>query len=225
MSPVTPKKAADTKGKILDAAEALFADRGFHRTSLREITASAGVNLASVNYHFGSKDQLIQAIFARRLGPINEARLAALDRLEKQPVSAPVPLEQLVESFVGPALRLCHQWDQVGPVSRLLGNVMNQPDARLKRQFVDQFRVVIERYSTALSRALPNLSAEEIHWRFLFMAGLMAHTILWTHDMPALPGVPSLGTDIEATIEHLIGFTCAGLRSDPPVRPQTGRSR
>ena len=222
MADLEVKKEADTKEKLLDAAERLFADGGFHRTSLREITAAAGVNLASVNYHFGSKDQLIQAIFTRRLGPINEARLAALDQLESHLDSGPAPLEKLVESFVGPALRLCHQWDQAGSISRLLGNVMNQPDTRLKQQFVDQFRVVIHRYSTALSRALPELSSEEIHWRFLFMAGLMAHTILWTHDMPVLPGVPSLGTDVEATIEHLVGFTCAGLRSDPPSQPQAG---
>jgi len=206
------KKGQGTREKLLDAAERLFADQGFNRTSLRDITAAAEANLASVNYHFGSKERLIQEIFKRRLGPINEARMAALDRVEQQ--VDPVSLESVVEAFVGPALRMCHQWDQKGSVSRLLGNVMNQPDARLKEQFVDQFRDVVARFSRALSSRLPDLPPDEIHWRFLFMAGLMAHTILWSHDMPRLPGGLSYDDDVELTIRHLVGFTCAGMRSD-----------
>jgi len=72
----------DTKDRILDVAERLFAEHGFANTSLRSITAEAGANLAAVNYHFQSKDALIQAVFARRLGPLNQARLEMLDAAE-----------------------------------------------------------------------------------------------------------------------------------------------
>ena len=70
----------DTKQRILDVAERLFATRGFHATSLRAITRAAEVNLAAVNYHFGSKDALLEAVMLRRLGPLNEIRQARLDQ-------------------------------------------------------------------------------------------------------------------------------------------------
>ena len=86
MAKVIPLNAAQapvaTKARILDAAEALFMEHGFEATSLRLITAAAGVNLAAVNYHFGSKEELFQAVLTRRLDPMNQARVALLDRYE-----------------------------------------------------------------------------------------------------------------------------------------------
>src|SRR5262252_5809342 len=74
-----------TKDRILDAAEALFMEHGFEATSLRSITAAAGVNLAAVNYHFGSKEELFQAVLTRRLDPMNQERIELLEALEREP--------------------------------------------------------------------------------------------------------------------------------------------
>ena len=82
MSNPSGRGGPETRGRILDAAEALFVDHGLEATSMRMITATAGVNLAAVNYHFGSKENLIQEVFRRRLGELNQRRLAALDRVE-----------------------------------------------------------------------------------------------------------------------------------------------
>src|SRR5438445_6310229 len=79
----TPKSSA-TKGKILDAAESLFMEHGFEATSLRQITAAASVNLAAVNYHFGGKEELFQAVLTRRLDPMNQERIALLTRFEHE---------------------------------------------------------------------------------------------------------------------------------------------
>ena len=84
----TTELRGSTKDRILDAAEGLFAQQGFSATSLRAITAQAGVNLAAVNYHFGSKDGLLEAVFVRRLGPLNDERLALLDEAESTPGGA-----------------------------------------------------------------------------------------------------------------------------------------
>src|SRR5438874_13218778 len=73
----------DTRSRILDVAEELFGEQGLDRVSIRDITRTARVNLAAINYHFGSKEELIAAVFERRVVPVNEARLAALDRVEK----------------------------------------------------------------------------------------------------------------------------------------------
>ena len=91
--------ARNTKDIILDAAEALFAEQGFTSTSLRNITAKAGVNLAAVNYHFGSKNALIAAIFERRIIPMNRIRLARLEALNQQHSAEDIPLEGLIEAF------------------------------------------------------------------------------------------------------------------------------
>ena len=87
-----------TQDRLLDAAEVLFADQGFS-TSLRSITASAGVNLAAVNYPCGSKDVLIQEVFARRLEPLNRERLRLLDELESAEPDVVPSLERIVEAL------------------------------------------------------------------------------------------------------------------------------
>src|SRR5512134_3507154 len=90
LRPVKPQH--ETRTRILDAAEELFMLHGFEGTSMRHLTSRAGVNLAAVNYHFGSKHALIEAVFRRRLDPMNAARIAELDRLEKSAAAgAPAP--------------------------------------------------------------------------------------------------------------------------------------
>ena len=79
----------NTKDRILDTAERLFARDGFEATSLRSITAEAGVNLAAINYHFQSKEALVQAVIGRRMGPMNDRRLALLDAYEAQAATPP----------------------------------------------------------------------------------------------------------------------------------------
>src|SRR6187431_1863068 len=96
----------ETKTRLLDAAESLFMEHGFEATSLRAITAAAGVNLASVNYHFGSKEELFQAVLTRRLDPMNQERLDLLTRLEHEAGSAPLRCDRILSAMFVPALRL-----------------------------------------------------------------------------------------------------------------------
>src|SRR3954471_14093749 len=98
------KPPHETRTRILDAAEELFMQHGFEGTSMRLLTAKAGVNLAAVNYHFGSKDALVEAVFRRRLHPINVARVAELDKLEATD-GAPSP-GAIIRAFITPGLRL-----------------------------------------------------------------------------------------------------------------------
>ncbi|HMC58416.1 MAG TPA: helix-turn-helix domain-containing protein, partial [Candidatus Solibacter sp.] len=90
----------DTKQKILDTAERLFGEQGYDATSLRHIIAEAGVNLAAVHYHFGSKEELLDEVVVRRAGPVNEARIAMLDRLEA--AEGPPVVEKVLEAFLLP---------------------------------------------------------------------------------------------------------------------------
>src|SRR5881394_149494 len=96
----------DTKTRILDAAESLFMEHGFEATSLRQLTAAAGVNLAAVNYHFGSKEELFQAVLTRRLDPMNHERIELLARLERDAGDKPIACERILAAMLTPALRL-----------------------------------------------------------------------------------------------------------------------
>src|SRR6478672_11783859 len=125
-----------TKDRILDAAEALFMEHGFEATSLRALTAAAGVNLAAVNYHFGSKEELFQTVLTRRLDPMNQQRLALLTQYEHASAPQPVACEKILAALFLPALGLARDRTQGGEnFLRLLGRAYADP-APFIRQFL-----------------------------------------------------------------------------------------
>src|ERR1700752_3751032 len=103
-----------TKPRILDAAEALFMEHGFEATSLRSITAAASVNLAAVNYHFGSKEELFQTVLTRRLDPMNHARVGLLTRLEAEAAPRSLSCEKILTALFVPALDLARDPERGG---------------------------------------------------------------------------------------------------------------
>src|SRR5438552_17150621 len=94
----------DTRTRVLDVAEELFGEEGIERVSVRDITDKAKVNVAAINYHFGSKEDLIVAVFERRVIPVNDARLAALDAIEQTAGKRSPKVEAILEAFIRPAL-------------------------------------------------------------------------------------------------------------------------
>jgi AcrR family transcriptional regulator len=206
-----------TKDRILDAAEKLFSDQGFTGTSLRAITTEANVNLAAVNYHFGTKDGLMEAVFERRLAPLNQERIALLDALEASDENP--PLERILEAFVGPPLRLRCDTDRGGPMfMRLLGRTLTEPSQGVHEIFVRQFAEIAARFTPALERALPSLPLDEIFWKMHFAIGTMAHTMCDTFRLKLLSaGRCDAGEDIDATVRRLVSFIAAGLRAPVPT--------
>ena len=125
-----------TRDKILDAAEILFAEKGFDGTSVRAITEKAGVNLAALNYHFGSKSGLIEALFKRRIDPINKKRLEMLREFEAEAGMNPVPLEKILKAFLAPALRVSERNTSGRLFVRLMGRIHMEAIRHLyKRKF------------------------------------------------------------------------------------------
>jgi AcrR family transcriptional regulator len=194
----------DTKTKILNAAEKLFGMNGFDGTSLRDITAEAQVNLAAVNYHFQSKDSLIDAIIERRIEPINRSRYEMLE------AAGPTPsVEKVVEAFLLPLLMV-----EVRAAVPMLGRVLSNPDQFVERVYKKHLLPVVERFSEAIGRALPDLPAEERFWRIQFMAGSMTHLLALSAVMPLISGQPF---DRTAVMGRLIPFLAAGLRAPVAV--------
>src|SRR5881409_1879815 len=161
----TPKSSA-TQEKILDAAEALFMEHGFEATSLRLITAAAAVNLAAVNYHFGSKEELFQSVLTRRLDPMNQERVDLLTEFERRAAPGPVACEKILAAMFIPALELARDRERGGNnFLRLLGRAYADPAPFIRQFLSDQYAVMIARFKAAFGRALPHLPKKELSWR------------------------------------------------------------
>lgn len=209
-----------TKDRILDVAERLFAEQGFAATSMRTITNAAGVNLAAVNYHFGSKDGLVQAIFARRLTPMNRERLRRLRALERRHPGT-IPLNELIDAFVAPALELSR--DEQGGGSRfirLLGRSYTEPPEALQDSVRAMYQEVIESFKPAFAEALPGLDREELYWRLHFLVGTLAYCMSGSNMMRLIATSHLSDThEYQRLVERLTAFLTAGLQAPP-----TGRS-
>jgi AcrR family transcriptional regulator len=211
----TPEK--DTRSRILDVAERLFADSGFVATSLRALTTEASANLAAVHYHFGSKDELIREVLRRRIEPLNRERLELLDRLEQSSDTAGPSIEAIVEAFIGPPLRMSQDPARGGRVfMRLFGQAVSRPDPSLRGFIADQFREVAARFNRALLRAQPGLDEREAYWRMLFMIGAMAHTMTLADEVYEISGGLCDSRDARGLLQRLVAFLSAGFRASLP---------
>ncbi len=204
----------DTKERILAAAEKLFAEEGFARTSLRGITVEAGVNVAAVHYHFGSKEALLEALFARRAAPMNAERLAKLNDLEAASSGDVPPLEALIEAFIAPSFRMLEELDPAGPpASQLIARFFSEPEEIVQRLMREQFSDVGARYLATFTRALPDVGPREVAWRFEFMVAVLTHLLAGMHLIDVVPGATPGPADQPETIRHAVQFLAAGFRA------------
>jgi AcrR family transcriptional regulator len=207
------KPQHETRTRILDAAEELFMQHGFEATSMRLLTAKAGVNLAAVNYHFGSKLALIEAVFRRRLDPMNLARIAELDELEAQ--SRAAAPEEIIRAFLSPTLELVEDAKGGGRnFIRLLGRAYPEPATRVRQLIGQMHAPVMDRYKSALERALPHMPNEELVWRMHFMFGTLAYTLAATDTVQLIAGCkPEDRYDARLLEDRLAAFLNAGLNA------------
>jgi AcrR family transcriptional regulator len=213
MSQVPGKAAGDTRSRILDAGERLFMEHGFDGTSMRMITSQAGVNLAAVNYHFGTKELLIQEVFRRRLTHLNQSRLAALDQLEVEAAGAPIKPSRIVDAFFGTALRMAADVEGGGHTFMcLLGRTYTEPNEFVRQFLAEEYAECVERFLAALYRALPEVDRNEILWRFHFMMGAMSYAIAGTDALQLVTGKFD-DENPSRLAPRLMSFLLGGLRA------------
>jgi len=212
------KPVRETQNRILDAAEELFLQHGFEGASMRMLTARAGVNLAAINYHFGSKDALIEAVLRRRLDPMNANRIAALDRLEAQVADQSVEPNAIIGAFVGTSLRMIEDARGGGRnFIRLLGRTYTDPDKRIRALIGQLYAPTMERYKAAFARALPDLPGDELIWRMHFMFGTLSYTLAATDTVQLIAGCkPEDRYDARLLEARLTVFLAAGLLAPLP---------
>jgi AcrR family transcriptional regulator len=207
-----------TKARILDAAEMLFMEHGFEATSMRAITASARVNLAAINYHFGSKEELFQSVLTRRLDPMNHARLALLTRLEAQAAPRALSCERILTALFVPALSLARDPERGGKnFLRLLGRAYADPAPFIRQFLSTQYAQMIVRFKAAFARALPNLPPKELSWRLHFIMGALSYTLAGTDALKLIAELnPHETENDEILLRRLAPFLLAGLKAPLP---------
>jgi AcrR family transcriptional regulator len=205
----------DTKTRILDAAEELFMEHGFEATSLRLITTAAEVNLAAANYHFGSKEDLFQAVLTRRLDPMNQERMQLLDKFECAAEPAPLTCEKILSAMFIPALNLARDHARGGKnFLRLLGRAYADPAPFIRSFLSKQYADMIARFRTAFTHALPHLSKEELSWRLHFVMGALSYTLAGTDVLKMIAHYhPEEADNDELLLNRLAPFLAAGLRA------------
>ena len=209
----------DTKKAILTTAERLFAAEGVERASLRAITGEAGVNLAAVHYHFGSKEGLVRAVLARRLGPLTRRRLELLDRAERDGGS----IDDVVRAFIEPALAMVRSEPGGHAFARFMLSASQDPKAEMREAVFAELRETIERFSTALRSHLPHLPETEIFWRFHFMIGVMVHSIALGSVVHEISGGLCDPHDVKGVSDRIVAFVVAGLRAPHPEQEVSER--
>jgi AcrR family transcriptional regulator len=207
--------SADTKTRILDAAEQLFMEHGFEATSLRSLTTAAGVNLAAVNYHFGSKEELFQSVLTRRLDPMNQERIELLEKLERDSAAKPITCERILFAMLIPALRLARDEERGGKnFLRLVGRAYADPAPFIRHFLSEQYAEMIGRYKEAFHKALPHLARQELTWRLHFVMGALSYTLLGADLLKLFEQVaPGQRDNDELLLQRLAPFLVAGLKA------------
>ncbi len=199
--------------RMLMVAERMFADEGLAAVSVRGITAAAQVNLASLHYHFGSKEGLLEAIFEARAKPIADERMRMLGECHAAPDRSPL-LEQLLTAFLYPALTLGVEPRFGGPAfARLRARLGSESEKVSKRILSKAFDESSKAFMAALADALPDLPRAELAWRFHFLLGTMVYTMADSGRIQSLTSNACDPSDGRGALAHLIPFLAAGFRA------------
>ena len=205
----------DTKTRILDTAERLFAGKGFHSTSLRDITKDAGVNLAAVNYHFGSKDALFEEVFKRRFLPINRIRQDQLETIRATAKRENVrpAVREVLQAFIEPVLHFRKTEPGAAAFITLVIRTMSEHDDRLREILMGYFRPTFFLCFDILCDALPQIPKGVLFWRLQFSIGAMSHTLHMVDLFKMFPEEAVPFYDIDSMTDMIVSFVTAGMET------------
>jgi AcrR family transcriptional regulator len=213
------REELSARTRIVDAAERLFAEHGYHAVSLRTVMALAQVNVAAAHYYFGSKKNLLQAVLDRRATQINQARKERLLRcLERNGKTASV--EKILEAYVGPALEVCSDpGGQLFVRVSALASVDPSPDVQdiMQSTYDETARLFVD----ALKRACPRLREADLYWRLSCVYGAMLYLRANNGRVARILGRKAGPLDTRAVHEalrHVVPFLAAGLSLPPRAK-------
>ena len=201
--------ATATKMRLLDVSARLFAESGFDSVSLRLITENAEANLAAVNYHFGSKEELITAVVEKLVGPVNQRRLALLRKINLDISGA---CESIVEAFIDPVIQAASRGDEEDQrYCKLMSRCIASRDERVTSLVLRQFPEVLAKFVDALRSVCPWISSDEAHMRIMFMAGAMAHSLFHHDKLVMISEGRCEIASLDGLRDELVQFISAGM--------------
>jgi AcrR family transcriptional regulator len=199
-----------TRTAILAAAERLYADRGFGDVTLRDIVAAAGVNLAAVNYHFGSKDELIAELFVTRSIATNRERLNELKAAEEKG-GGRADIDAILRALVGPTLRGCLGPDRErSAAARFMIRASIEsvpPIRRIKNREVDHLR----KFAAAMRRSLADRGEVDVFWGLHFALAMAHHTIRESERLTRLSDGKCDLNDVQGIIDRIVAVSVMAL--------------
>ncbi len=205
------RKAEETRERILDAAEALFARRGFDGVTVRQIMGEAGADVALAYYHFKSKRDLFDAVLLRRVDTLNDLRLKALEQVEQRNAEDPPSVEEIIAAFTEPLLEILEKDpDEWRDYMALIAQINNSPEwgGELMTRYFDP---LVSRFLDALRRALPDCNEEDLFWSYHFLSGALTLTFAETGRLDNLSDGLCHSSDMQAAKARMSRFISAGF--------------
>ena len=208
---IEESKADSTRDKLIRSAEVLFAERGFDGVSVRDIANAAGANSALVGYYFRGKEGLFSEVYTRHCVPLKRERERLLVEFAKE--EGGLTLEKAIEAFIRPSLEVTTDSSGRSGFIRLRAILSAENSALLEQLVAENFDASSRMFVEALAKCLPNLSRDEIYWRFHFLLGTIYYTGTGPHRVRILSGERCDPSDPKATTMHLVPFLAAGFRA------------
>lgn len=205
-------KAERTRQNIIQSAEKLFAQKGFRAMTLRDVTQDAGVNLASVNYHFGSKSALMHAVMRKHIEPVNRERLIRLDHLIAEYFPAPIPLDKIFDALFRPLFEHAAQ----GNLPQLMSRVMTEPVDFMRNLHKEFFAELSQRFLVELKRCCPQLTEQERQYRFFLSVSTMIGTIIEQGRLENISSGKLHGQNTDIILTQLTAYVVAGFQQFEP---------
>lgn len=199
-----------TREKILDAAEALFADKGYNGASTRDIAAAASANLGMIPYYFGSKEKLLKEVIERRAVPELEERAAAVGRVLAATGDGVPDVTDVLRADLE---ALFHRRRENVVHRRLAGRLSTDPSAEVRRVVNEVYSRTAMVFDLALRRACPHLSDEEFYWRFYCLFGAVQYVLADVGKIQTLAGPAFDTSDSDTALKYVVPFLAAGLRA------------
>lgn len=211
-----------TQKKIVEAAEIEFAEKGYGGASIREITKRAGVNIAAINYHFGSKEILFMEMVRYRIEPINRLRIDLLESALKESGSKPLPIDEIVGFVVRPLLKeFISKGRSDFRFMRAMGKAMAEERSFMKDLHQDILKEIITKFSKAIAESLDDPGFEKVSYGMHFLSCCMMGIMMQHSRLEFLSGGKIDLHDTEGLANHLVAFISAGLQAVTKVNPES----
>ena len=204
-------KAPAKRDRILDAAEHLFAERGFDGVTLRQIASKAGVDVALASYHFGKKDELFTAVFQRRASELNSRRLAALAEAKREAMPSTVSVEAIISAFLRPLEDVQREGDSGWHHYLALIAYVNNHTYWGQRLMSSAFDQLVTEFISALKAALPEAPNDKIYWCYHNLSGALTLTLARTGRIDRLSEGACRSDDYRSAYDQMIPFMAAGV--------------